>query len=269
MIRLLGIGDNTTDTYIHMKVMFPGGNALNVAVLAKRLGYGTAYIGCVGDDERGKFILSAVNSEGVNTTHCRVIPGVPTSYDKVELVNGDRVFVAHDPGAAAMIQLDSGDLDFIRGYDIVHTSIYSKLETQLPELKQASRNLSFDFSHYIDHSYLEKVLPYTDIAFISLSDVPSDDWESFIKSMATTGPRLVVATCGMQGSKVFDGTRFYHQDIVPVEVIDTLGAGDAFAACFLVENLQGTPIPLAMQHAAHYAAKNCAHYGAFGYGKFY
>jgi fructoselysine 6-kinase len=269
MIRLIGVGDNTTDTYIHMKQMFPGGNALNVAVLAKRLGYEAAYLGCVGKDERGELILSALNAEGVDTTHCRMISGAPTSYDKVELVHGDRVFVSHDPGAAAMIHLDGEDLDFVHGYDIVHTSIYSKLEAQLPELRKASRKLSFDFSHYTDQVYLEKVLPYSDVAFISLSDVPLAERESFVRSMATKGPKLVVATSGMQGSKVFDGTRFYHQDIVPIEVVDTLGAGDAFAACFLGETELGTPIPLAMQRAAFYAAKNCTHYGAFGYGKSY
>jgi fructoselysine 6-kinase len=269
MIRLIGVGDNTTDTYIHMKKMFPGGNALNVAVLAKRLGCEAAYLGWVGKDERGELILSALNAEGVNTTHCRVIPGAPTSYDLVELIDGDRVFVKHDPGAAAMIHLENDDFDFIRGYDIVHTSIYSKIEAQLPKLKQASRKLSFDLSHYTDQAYLEKVLPYSDVALISLSNVPSTEWESLVRSMASMGPKLVVATCGMQGSKVFDGTRFYHQDIIPIELVDTLGAGDAFSACFLVENEQGTPIPLAMQRAAEYAAKNCTHYGAFGYGKSY
>jgi len=269
VVRLIGVGDNTTDTYIHMRIMFPGGNALNVSVLAKRLGCETAYIGWVGKDERGELILSSLNAEGVDTTHCRMIPELPTSCDMVKLVDGDRVFVSHDPGATVMTQLDKEDFDFIHGYDIVHTSIYSKLETQLPELKQASRRLSFDFSHYTEQPYLKKVLPFIDVAFISLSDVPSEQWEPFVREMAARGPKLVVATCGMQGSKVFDGAKFYNQDIIPVDVIDTLGAGDAFAASFLLETEQGTPIQLAMERAAHYAAKNCTYYGAFGYGKPY
>jgi fructoselysine 6-kinase len=269
MIRLIGVGDNTTDTYIDKKIMFPGGNALNVAALAKRLGCDTAYIGWVGEDDRGELIISALNEEGVDTTHCRMIPELPTSRDLVKLVDGDRVFVSHDPGATVMIHLNKEDFDFIHGYDITHTSIYSKLEPQLPELKQASRKLSFDFSHYADLTYLEKTLPYTDVAFISLSDVPSDEWESFVRGMAAMGPKLVIATCGMQGSKVFDGTRFYDQGIIPVEVVDTLGAGDAFAASFLLEIERGTPIPLAMDRAANNAAKSCTYYGAFGYGKSY
>lgn len=42
MIRIIGVGDNTVDTYIHLKKAFPGGNALNVAVLARRNGADTA-----------------------------------------------------------------------------------------------------------------------------------------------------------------------------------------------------------------------------------
>jgi len=45
-----------------------------------------------------------------------------------------------------------------------------------------------------------------------------------------------------------------------------LGAGDAFAACFLIGYLEGEPIPKALESAARYAAETCSHYGAFGHG---
>ena len=65
---------------------------------------------------------------------------------------------------------------------------------------------------------------------------------------------------------MFDGQQVYHQDVIPVDAVDTLGAGDAFAARFLVEYASGMPIADAMQKAAESAADNCLHYGAFGYG---
>jgi len=37
-VRLLGLGDNTVDTYVDQGWQYPGGNAVNVAVLARRLG---------------------------------------------------------------------------------------------------------------------------------------------------------------------------------------------------------------------------------------
>ena len=35
MIKVLGLGDNVVDKYMHIKTMYPGGNALNIAVLAR------------------------------------------------------------------------------------------------------------------------------------------------------------------------------------------------------------------------------------------
>lgn len=269
VIRLIGVGDNTIDTYVYLRKMFPGGNALNVAVLAKRLGREAAYIGWLGNDERGELILSSLAAEGVDTSHCRVLPDTPTAYGTVTLVDGDRVFGESDPGASMKIHLEADDFEFIRGYDIVHTSVFSFLEKQLPELKKASCMLSFDLSQRHDDRYLNRVLPYTDIAFISLSDIPFEEHEPLMRRMAEMGPRWIVATRGKHGSLVFDGQTVYQQDIVPVELVDTLGAGDAFAASFLVEFAEGAPIPEAMQRAAHFAAQCCTYYGAFGHGKSY
>jgi len=268
--RLIGVGDNTVDTYIHTRTKYPGGNAVNVAVLARRYGHGeAAYLGWLGKDERGDMILSALAAEGLDTSHCRVVPNKPTAFSTVTLVNGDRVFGVADNGACALLHLEQADFDYIRSYDVVHTSVFSCIEKQLLELKQASRILSFDLSQRHDQRYLTKVLPYVDVAFISLSDTDPDEQEALVKKMHAMGPRLVVATRGKHGSWVYDGENLYHQGIIPVEAVDTLGAGDAFAAAFLVETTNGTPIPLAMQRAAHFAAENCTHSGAFGYGKPY
>lgn len=38
MIKVLGIGDNVCDKYLHIKTIYPGGNALNIAVFAKLSG---------------------------------------------------------------------------------------------------------------------------------------------------------------------------------------------------------------------------------------
>ena len=45
MIRVLGLGDNVVDKYMHIKTMYPGGNALNIAVLAKLSGVEAGYFG--------------------------------------------------------------------------------------------------------------------------------------------------------------------------------------------------------------------------------
>ncbi len=50
---LLGLGDNTIDSYVDLSRQFPGGNAVNVAVLAACHGARAAYLGCIGNDDAG------------------------------------------------------------------------------------------------------------------------------------------------------------------------------------------------------------------------
>lgn len=50
-MKLIAVGDNVVDYYQDQETFYPGGNALNVAVLAKRLGHEASYIGIVGNDE--------------------------------------------------------------------------------------------------------------------------------------------------------------------------------------------------------------------------
>jgi fructoselysine 6-kinase len=267
MVSLIGVGDNTVDTYIHQRMRYPGGNAVNVAVLAHRYGASpAAYLGWLGRDSNGSLVLDALHQEGLDLSHCRLVDG-PNSYSTVELVDGDRVFGPGDNGVNALIQLTRDDYAYIHTFDVVHTSVFSHLESDLPALKQASHCLSFDFSQERDPAYLAKVLPYIDIALVSCSDLSLAEQEDFMRRTQAAGPRLVLVTRGGEGSWVYDGQQLYHQEIVPTQVIDTLGAGDAFAACFLVKWAAGETIPTAMQLAAQSAAENCTHFGAFGYAQ--
>ncbi len=267
MVKVIGVGDNTVDTYIHQRKRYPGGNAVNVAVLAKRLGCPAAYLGWLGNDERGTIIYSVLTEEGLDLSRCRRVDTLPTAFSTVTLIDGDRVFGEGDNGACQLLHLEKEDFDYIQGFDVVHTSVFSYIEKQLPELRAASQLLSFDLSQRHDEAYLHQVLPFVDVAILSLSDVPEGEQPALMRWMQAQGPKLVLATRGADGAWVFDGRTFYHQGIIPVEVVDTLGAGDAFAACFLVSYTGGDSIPAALQKAAHFAAENCKHYGAFGYGQ--
>lgn len=269
MIKVIGVGDNTVDTYLHKRMKFPGGNAVNVAVLAHRYGHPAAYLGWLGDDERGALIMTALQQEGIDVSRCRVVASAPTAYSEVSLVEGDRVFGESLAGATELIRLEAEDFAYIADFDLVHTSVYSHLEEQVAELKAAAGCLSFDFSQQLDQAYLEQILPHVDIAFFSLADVSAGDMDALMRRASALGPRLLVMTRGKDGAWVYDGQALYHQSVRPVEAIDTLGAGDAFAARFLVEYLDGCDIPTAMERAAQSAAENCTWYGAFGHGVSY
>lgn len=265
MIRLIGVGDNTVDRYLDLGMMFPGGNALNVAVLAQRYGHPASYIGWLGTDQHGRLILDALQKEGVDTSHSRVVDG-PNAYNDVSLVDGDRVFGEYSHGVSAQITLTEKDLHFIRGLDLTHTSIYSHIERDLERVSAASQILSFDFSDSWNRGNLSELLPWVDVALASYPGHSKSETEDLIRWMQAQGPALVLVTQGKEGATAYDGGRIHRQDIVETEVVDTLGAGDAFAARFLVEYLGGAAIQVALEAGAKSAAETCGHFGAFGHG---
>jgi fructoselysine 6-kinase len=84
-MKLAGVGDNVVDRYRDLGTMFPGGQALNVAVYARRFGLESAYLGAIGDDVAGRQVLGAMRAEHLDTSHVRIVPG-PNASAEVALV---------------------------------------------------------------------------------------------------------------------------------------------------------------------------------------
>lgn len=265
MVRLVGVGDNTVDQYLHLGLMFPGGNAVNVPVLAQRLGHQGSYIGWLGNDVYGRLILDALAQEGIDTSRCRVVEG-ENAHCEVNLIDNDRVFGASTPGVTTQIALNDHDLAYIAAYDLAHTSIYSRLERDLPALHRAAALVSFDFSQNWTEDYLRQHAPYVDFALLSYPSQTVEEVERLMLWVHQLGPQLVLVTQGSAGARVLLDGEITHTGIMETEVVDTLGAGDSFIARFLVEHLSGTPVADAMRLAAESAAHTCTYYGAFGYG---
>jgi fructoselysine 6-kinase len=266
MVSIIGVGDNTVDCYLHLGKMFPGGNAVNVPVLAHRNGAAASYLGWIANDERGKLLVDSLNTEEIDITHTRIVAG-ENAYCEVNVVDGERVFGQFSEGVCNQIQLTEADYAFIASHDLVHTSLYSFIEPYIIELQKTSQKLSFDFTSDWDQDYLANYAKYVDIALLSSHTANLNENHELLAWIASQGPEIVIVTGGEQGALVYDGEQYYTQPVVPAaNVVDTLGAGDAFAARFLVEYLRHTPLPIALQLAAESAAKTCKYYGAFGYG---
>ena len=130
MISVIGVGDNTVDRYLHLGKMFPGGNAVNVAVHARRMGCQSAYLGWMADDPHGRLVDQALIDEDVDISHSQIIEG-EGAFCEITLKDGDRVFGDYSEGVCGKIALNMDDLDFISGFDLVHTSVYSHLDDRL------------------------------------------------------------------------------------------------------------------------------------------
>jgi fructoselysine 6-kinase len=262
-MKLAGVGDNVVDRYWDLGTMFPGGQALNVAVYAHRFGVEAAYLGVLGDDVAGRHILGAMQAESIDIARVRVVPG-RSGFAEVALVEGNRVFLGGGPGVSEF-RLNDADLAYLAAFDLIHSSESSYLEDQL-ELLAGVAPLSFDFSVRRDPAYIEPLLAHITVAEFSLSDLDDAAAEMWLKRIHGLGPRLVLATRGPAGALLYDGQAFWRQAAVDTELIDTLGAGDAFIARFLVGVLREEPVEGSLAAAAAAAANTCGAYGAFGYG---
>ena len=267
MASIIGVGDNTVDRYLHLGKMFPGGNAVNVPVLAHRAGHPAAYIGWLAEDRLGRLVYSALMQEGVDISHCRLVEG-RNAYCNIHLVKGERVFGDYSEGVCDQISLESEDFDFISSFDITHTSIYSYIDPQLEKLKTFSNWLSYDFSQEWDEEIFKKTLPFVDIAVFSSPNQDNRETRDLMEWCAGIGPRIILATRGEKGALLFDGKIFYKQTVVEApNVVDTLGAGDAFIARFMVDFIDGISIQESLANASEEAARTCTYYGAFGHGQ--
>jgi fructoselysine 6-kinase len=262
LTRLCSIGDCLVDCYPQRGAMYPGGNALNVAVGAARSGATSAFVGAVGQDEAGRAVIAALEAEGVLADRLRVLPG-PTSHAVVELQDGERVFVGHDLGVSELT-LDDDDLAYLSGFDLVHTGDCSLLEDELPRLASAGP-VSFDFSTRPEE-YCAPLLPHVQVAAFSAGHLDDAAAERLLRDAAEAGPETVLGTRGGAGALLLlDGT-LYQAPPAPVrgEVVDTLGAGDAFIARVLVGLLAEEEPGTLLAAAAEQAAVTVGEFGAFG-----
>ena len=275
MPAMLGLGDNTIDTYVSSGEQFPGGNAVNVAALARRLGARASYLGCWGDDEGGAILRAALEAEGVDLSHVREVAGGETGRARIAHEGGDRRFLGARPGVRGRYALDAADLAFVAAHDLVHTSCNSDLDGEVARIAQAARLLSYDYSEKWTDARLAATLAHVDIAFLS---APGHDDAACAALLARIvaapraagrpgPPRMAIVTRGAAGAMARSGEAACAVAAAPARIVDTLGAGDGFIAGFLVAHLRGTALAGALEAGARAAAEVCGWRGAFGHAR--
>jgi fructoselysine 6-kinase len=263
-MRLLGAGDNVVDRYLDNSVMFPGGNAVNAAVYASRLGHSSAFLGVVGDDAAGRLVLDALTAEGVDTAPVTVAHG-PNAHADVRIVGSDRVFVGADKGVATDFAPDTGQLDIMADFDVVHTAYSGTLAPHVPAMSRRTR-VSFDWGSRFGLEDARDMLPYLYFVTFSGSHLTPEEAARQAEAAVAGGADHALVTRGADGAWLADAHGVRHQPAAYVEAVDALGAGDAFLTRTLVGLVDGESPETALPAAAAFAADVCTWSGAFGHG---
>lgn len=265
-MKVLGVGDNCIDDYVELGKKYPGGNALNFVIYASRYEDVEAdYVGIVGTDENGKYMLDQIEKNGVNTGNIIVEEG-ETSVTTILVREGDRVFDDYVEGVQENAILPYNKILTPEEYDLIHFTVWGFGREHLKKLKKSTKAvLSCDFSGQLDDPRTE-IMPYLDVSFFSGSHLidKDEDPEPVIRKLMEKTKGLVVMTLGKYGSMVYDGETFYKGEILPVEVVDTLGAGDSYITAFLISQLRGESIPDSIKKGHEAAREICKRLGGWG-----
>lgn len=262
-MKILGAGDNVADRYLDAAILYPGGNALNVAVFAARRGANAGYLGVVGDDAAGRHILRALQAEHVDTSLTRVAHG-PNATADVELRGNDRVFLRSDR-TTAQFEMDDTQLAAVADYDIVHSGYAGTLRERIPEMAERAK-VSFDFGSRFDFDETESFLPHLFLASYSTSHLSDAEALALVERALAAGAAHVLATRGPEGAIFGSSEGIVRQPADRISARDTLGAGDAFIATVLVGLAADRDVGSTLVSASAQAAQVCQEDGAFGHG---
>ena len=267
--KVIGLGDQVVDQYVNKNVMYPGGNALNFAAFAKKLGYEAAFMGVFGDDRQARLVESSIDDLGIDRSHSVVRHG-ENGCAKVNIIDGDRVFIGSNEGGIAgqePLQLDEGDLDYLRGFGLIHMGVWGNANHLLPQVSRLGIPISYDFSDEFDNAMVDAAIGYVQYGFFSVSGMETNQVEVLLKHLFTEPNKALIATRGSQSTVVYDGQDFHELAPHVVEAVDTMAAGDSFLTAFLLNHVvQGRGLDESLVAGQDFAAEAVQLNGSFGYG---
>jgi sugar/nucleoside kinase (ribokinase family) len=267
--RVLGLGDQVVDQYVNLNVMYPGGNALNFAAFATKLGYEAAFMGVFGDDANAAHVENSIDELGVDRSHSQIRHG-ENGCAKVNIIDGDRVFVGSNEGGVAGLEplsVTQCDVDYISEFSLIHMGIWGNSNHLLPRLSAMGIPISYDFSDEFEVSTIEAALGLIQYGFFSLSGMPSNQVKVMLRSLYREPNKLLVATRGSKSTIVYDGEGFHELEPHVVQAVDTMAAGDAFLTAFLLSYvIEGRSIDDSLREGQRFAAQAVQLDGSFGFG---
>jgi len=248
-----------------------GSSSAIFACGAARLGLRVAFVGVVGDDPFGRFMLETLASRGIDVSGCRVDASRPTGATVVLSSGHDRAILTAI-GTIGAMDVDAVPAALLARSRHVHSGSYYLQEAsraRLPGFFAAARaggsSTSFDTNWDPSGSWsggVDAMLRVSDLFFPNATEARAISREADLKQAARAlarigaagrsdgGPTIVVKR-GVDGALACssDG-QLVEVPAMPVTAIDTTGAGDSFDAGFLCAWLEGASLGDAMRLGA-------------------
>lgn len=241
-------------------IVAPGGCGSNTAIGLCALGVPTALVGRIGTDDAASIVERYWERVGLDTRFVRRIPDVQTAVS-VGLIDSDaQPRFIHTPGANTTLTAD--DLDVralasegarflhVGGFLVMPSVSGAGLTGRLAEARASGMLTSLDVAISRNRSKPDDVwpcLPHVDFFFCNAREAcfltGEDDTKDAVRALRTRGAWAVVLKLGAEGCQIESPDLKERVPGLPAGVVDTTGAGDAFAAGFIAAVLRdGDPV---------------------------
>ncbi len=258
--------------------MAPGGKGGNQACQCALAGAGTKLLTRLGDDDFGRALRSALATKGVDTSLIVTDTARATGSSTVLSAQGEYASIIA-PGAASHLSI----ADIERARPAIEAADALILQLELPASISA-------YAAMIAAKAGKRVILNASPAPARWADVPDALWQAttiLVVNAVEAGGILgrevdaataaeaaaalarehavatVVITLGAKGSVAWHGGETFTQPALPAEVVDTVGAGDAFLGTFAVARLEDLPLDAALCRAAAAGALAVTRRGAY------
>ncbi len=253
-MKILSMGEVLWDVFGTQEYL--GGAPLNFSAVSQRLGNTTALLTAVGNDERGNRALTAIHDLGLTTEFVQQVTERPTGTAFVSTDNHSNVLFTIDrPAAFDTIVVDASLLErtarFAPDWLYFGTLAPSNLHTEtalmrlvedLPHTKRFY-DVNLRTGHW-NLALVEKLSSVADVLKLNHTEAEllheltnrqsRYTLEDFCRHWGLTyNISTICVTLGEQGCAIFANDTINFFAGFSVEVVDTVGAGDAFAAAFL------------------------------------
>jgi 2-dehydro-3-deoxygluconokinase len=260
-----------------------GGAEANVAAACARLGLSTAWISALPANPWGERIRRELTGHGVDCGYVRMTEGARVGVYFLEYGVAPRpVRVLYDRRDSAFARLTPAQVDWepVRRARVVHlTGITpalgpaprSLIERALAEASTVSFDINYRatlWSSADARAFLEPVLARVRYLFIGQAEAQTlfgftGSPEQTLDGLARLAPKATISLQrGEEGSTVLDGGRLFRPSRrLTVQMVDPIGAGDAYAAGFLWALLRGRDLQEAVDSGTAVAALKCSTWG--------
>lgn len=229
---------------------FTGGGAINSAVAFSRMGLKAAVVCALGNDPAAMAVENEIKKEKISN-ELVIRTKKDTAYSVILTGFGkDRVILAYK-GATASLNEKTIKWKKLRAKWIHISSLHK--DYRLTEkiccfakkkgMKVALNPGKIELSAGLRK--LEKTFRNVDVLFLNESEALSLTGKADIERNLAELQKycgISVITAGPKGAYAFDGKFFYYKDVLPVEVVDATGAGDAFNSGFAAALCYGKPV---------------------------